>query len=413
MSEIDLRRVALETMLKVWRQDAYLGPTLDEAMSEYKDMDRRGRAFLTRLCFGTEERLIFLDEVIKSYSSVPFKKIKPVILAILRLSVYQIYYMDGVPDHAIVSEAVLLAKKKKLGNLSGFVNGVLRSVLRDGRDEKPAMEKLISSARDVNEYSLRYSIPLWIIEMWTRDFGEEECATICRGFSKPSPITIWTNTDPMEIRTIADPGGSIEDMEGFLQGEFYVQDESSMQPVLMSGIKAGDKVLDVCAAPGGKSLLAAKMGAFVESRDVSDSKLRKIEENIRRMGMSETVHTKKWDATIADESAIRSYDAVIADLPCSGLGILSKKPEIRYRLEPSDIKSLAELQKKILSVVCEYVKEGGTLIYSTCTITGEENEGVTNSFLREHPQFKLRTKRQIMPEAGGHDGFFVAVINRD
>ena len=414
MSDINLRRVALDVMSRVWEQEAYLGPTLDQAFVRYGDIDRRGRAFLTRLCFGTEEKLTFIDEVINSFSSTPMKKMRPAMRGILRLSVYQIYFMDSVPDHAVVSEAVGLAKKKGLKNLSGFVNGVLRSILRDGRDADAVCDRLISKKPGDQVYALsvRYSIPEWIVKLWIDDYGIDECERICGGFSKPSPITLWTNTDPVEIKTINDPGGSIDEMEGFSEGAFYVQDESSMQPVFMAGIKKGDTVLDVCAAPGGKSLLAARLGAAVVSRDISDEKIKKIEENISRMKMEEQVTAGVWDATEDDPQSHDSFDVVIADLPCSGLGILAKKPEIRYRLKKSDISDLAAIQERILSVVCGYVKPGGRLVFSTCTINKRENDDNADAFLSKHPEFKLLEKKQIMPEAGGHDGFFVTVMKR-
>ena len=414
MSDIDLRRVALDVMTGVWEQGSYLKPALDKAFDRFGDIDRRGRAFLTRLCFGTEEKLLFIDEVIKSYSSTPMKKMRPAMRGILRLSVYQIYFMDSVPDHALVSEAVSLAKKKGLKDLSGFVNGVLRSVLRDGRDSEAAYKRLIEKKPDNRMYELmiRYSMPEWILDMWIRDYGEDGVIRICEGFLKPSPITYWTNTDPIEIKSIEDIGGSIEDMPGFYEGEFYIQDTSSMQPVLMSGIKRGDLVLDVCAAPGGKSLLAARLGATVESRDISDEKIEKINENIARMKMGECITAKKWDATADDTTSHQKYDVVIADLPCSGLGILAKKPEIRYRLKKEDIASLASIQKNILSVVCEYVRPGGRLIFSTCTINMTENDDNLNGFISSHPGFTSVEKKQIMPEAGVCDGFFVAVIKR-
>ncbi len=415
MSDINLRRVALDVMTDVWEQGAYLGATLDQAFLRYGDIDRRGRAFLTRLCFGTEEKLILLDEVIGSYSSTPMKKMRPAMRGILRLSVYQAYYMDSVPDHAIVSEAVNLAKKKGLNNLSGFVNGLLRSILRDGRDSHEAISRLLEKkpGDGLYELSLRHSIPQWIISMWIRDYGEDECQKICEGFLVPPPITLWTNTDPVEIKRIEHLNGSIEELEGFSEGAFYVQDTSSMQPVFMADIHPKDQVLDVCAAPGGKSLLAARFGGMVESRDISEEKISRIEENVKRLKMSGRVVVKKQDALLDDPSSHEKYDVVIADLPCSGLGILAKKPEIRYRLSPGDIASLAAMQQQMLDTVCAYVRPGGTLVFSTCTIDRAENDDNVSAFLEKHKEYKLEEKKQLLPMAGECDGFFVTVMKRD
>ncbi len=415
MSEINLRRVALDVMSQVWEQEKYLGPTLDQAFFRNGDIDRRGRAFLTRLCFGTEEKLIFIDEVIESFSSTPLKKMRPAIRGIMRLSVYQIYFMDSIPDHAIASEAVSLAKKKGFKNLSGFVNGVLRSILREGRDSETALRRLLdkSPGDRLYEASVRYSIPKWIISLWRDDYGEKECLKICKGFSQPSPITLWTNTDPVEIKRLDHLEGSIEEMEGFSEGAFYVMDESSMQPVFMADIKPGYRVLDVCAAPGGKSLLAARLGGIVESRDISDEKIARINENIARLRMEDRVTVKKWDATVDDPDSHDRYDVVLADLPCSGLGILAKKPEIRYRLKKDDIDALAELQAQILDTVRKYVRPGGRLVFSTCTVNRRENDSNTEHFLAKHEDYRMETKKQIFPGAGECDGFFVTVMRRD
>ena len=415
MSEINLRRLALEVMTGVWEHGRYLSPTLDGVFDRYGDIDRRGRAFLTRLCFGTEEKLIFLDEVIGSYSSTPIKKMRPAMRGIMRLSVYQIFFMDSVPDHAIVSEAVSLAKKKGLFNLSGFVNGVLRSILRDGRDHEAALKRLIDkkSGDDDYETSVRYSIPEWMIRLWRKDYGDSICKEICEGFMSPSPLTFWTNTDPVEIKKTDSPNGSVKELEGFLEGGFYVMDESSMQPVFMAGIKPGDVVLDVCAAPGGKSLLAARLGGVVESRDISDDKISLIEENIKRLRMEDKVSAKKWDATVDDPSCHKKYDVVIADLPCSGLGIIAKKPEIRYRVKAEDIDALRDIQRNILDTVYDYVKPGGRLVFSTCTINLRENDQNAGDFLKRHTDYKMEEKKQILPKAGECDGFFVTVMKRD
>ena len=404
MEEKNTRRVALDILSRVWQKGEFLSSALEEAFFR-KDLTDRDRAYITRLCMGTEEKLIFLDEVIAHYSSTPLKKLRPVMLYILRISVYQIFFMESAPDHAIVNEAVALAKKRGLYNLSGFANGLLRSVLRDGRDIK-AMKKKLLTGNEIHDLSVSYSIPSWIIESFISDYGKEICEKICTGFSKPSATYAWAK-DGSVIR-IDDPS-KIGEMEAFKSGDIYIMDKSSMQPVILADIKAGDMVLDVCAAPGGKSLLAASRGAKVESRDLTDDKVKKIHENIIRMHMG-NVTVKKWDATIDDPDSHLKFDVVIADLPCSGLGVIAKKPDIRYRLKKEDITSLVGIQSSILDVVSEYVKPGGKLVFSTCTLSRAENEDNVLGFLKSHDNYKLEKEEQIIPEAGEHDGFFVAIL---
>ena len=405
MEEKSTRRMALDVLSRVWQKGDFLSVALDEEIAKNKDLTSQLRAYLTRLCMGTEEKLIFLDEVIEHYSSVPVKKIRPVMLYILRISVYQIFFMESAPDHAIVNEAVTLAKKRGLKNLSGFVNGILRSVLRDGRDHETMRKKLLTG-EDIHDMSVSYSIPAWIVESFISDYGKETCEKICEGLFEPSATYAWAK-DGSVIRI--DDSSKIGEMDAFKNGDIYIMDRSSMQPVLMADIKEGDLVLDVCAAPGGKSLLAASRGAKVESRDLTDDKIKKIHENIIRMHMG-NVTVKKWDATIDDPDCHGKYDVVIADLPCSGLGVMAKKPDIRYRLKKEDIASLAGIQRKILDVVSSYVKKGGKLVFSTCTLSRAENEDNVDYFLKGHGEFKLEEEKQIIPEAGGHDGFFVAVF---
>ncbi len=427
MSDVNLRRVALDVLDAVWNDGAYLTPTLALAFEKHEEIDKRGRAFLTRLCFGTEEKLLFLDGVIDCYSSVPVKKLRPAMLGILRLSAYQVYYMDGVPEHAIVNEAVGLAKKRGLMKLSGFTNGVLRAMVRDGRDPEEALQLIYEKKDGLSEtekMSLFYSIPVWIIKLWDESYGREVCEKICSGFLKPSPTTCWVKDVGRDydekvfklvdksfgVYELISPG-NMERLPEYKNGNFYVQDIASMQTVILAGIREGDRVIDVCASPGGKSLLAARLGAKVLARAISDEKTGRILENIRRM-KEEKVTVEKWDATVDDPESHGKYDVVIADLPCSGLGVLANKPEIRYRVKPEDISELAALQEEMLDTVCAYVRPGGRLVFSTCTVTKAENDDNVKRFLDTHRDFLISDKRQLLPEAGLHDGFFVAIMER-
>ena len=417
------RELALDMLLAIDRDGQYSHLVLRDVLDKYQYLSKQERAFLTRLMEGTVERMLTLDYVIDQFSKTKVKKMKPLIRELMRLSVYQIMYMDGVPDAAVCNEAVKLARKRGFSGLSGFVNGVLRSVARGWKNVTFQNE------------SVRYSVPEWIIDGWNADYGRDVTEKMLEAFMQPAKITVRTNTQkctPEELKDrLSQEGVTVEAIEGisyafalsgfdylaglgsFQDGWFYVQDISSMTVAHAADPKKGDYIIDVCAAPGGKSSHLAELldgSGMVEARDLTEYKVGLIEENILRHDLH-NMKAVQQDATLFDETSVEKADILICDLPCSGLGVIGRKSDIRYKMTAEKAHDLAVLQQEMLDTVWKYVKRGGKLIYSTCTIHKEENEDNVAAFLQKHPQFTLVEQRQIFPMEGS-DGFFVAKMIR-
>lgn len=429
IKEMNVRELALEVLLEIEKgEKSHL--VLRSVLEKYQYLTKQERAFLTRVTEGTIERMMELDYIINQYSKVKVKKMKPVIRNLLRLAVYQIKYMDNVPDSAACNEAVKLAGKKGFGNLKGFINGVLRNIARNlDQIEYPKKDQTIPYL------SVIYSMPEWIVEMWVSDYGREKTEEILQNFYLERPTTIRVNENQISKAELKDKlekeGVKVEEhpflqsalliseydylgaLDSFLEGDFQVQDAASIQVAESAGIKEGDYIIDVCAAPGGKALHAAQMlhgTGFVEARDLTEYKVSLIRENIWRMGFT-NIEAVQQDATVFDKASEAKADVVIADLPCSGLGVLAKKTDLKYKMTPKTQKEVAALQRQILGTVHRYVKPGGTLIYSTCTICRSENEENTKWFVENHPQFELHWEKQIFP-GRETDGFFIAKFTR-
>lgn len=410
-------------LLAIDRDGQYSHLVLRDVLDKYQYLSKQERAFLTRLTEGTVERMLTLDYVIDQFSKTKVKKMKPLIRELMRLSVYQIMYMDGVPDAAVCNEAVKLARKRGFSGLSGFVNGVLRSVARGWKDVT------------FQNGSVRYSVPEWIIDGWNADYGRDVTEKMLEAFMQSAKITVRTNTQkctPEELKDrLSQEGVTVEAIEGisyafalsgfdylaglgsFQDGWFYVQDISSMTVAHAADPKKGDYIIDVCAAPGGKSSHLAELldgSGMVEARDLTEYKVGLIEENILRHDLH-NMKAVQQDATLFDETSVEKADILICDLPCSGLGVIGRKSDIRYKMTAEKAHDLAVLQQEMLDTVWKYVKRGGKLIYSTCTIHKEENEDNVAAFLQKHPQFTLVEQRQIFPMEGS-DGFFVAKMIR-
>ena len=432
---INGREIALDVLLEVLEQGKMSHLVLGDALSKYQYLKKQDRAFITRLVEGTLSYVLQLDWVINRFSSVKAAKMKPLIRTLLRMSAYQLFYMDRVPDSAAINEAVKLAKKRKFGSLSGFVNGVLRTISR----EKDGIQ--------FPSQEIRFSIPEWILARWRREYGEETAERIASSFLCSRPLSVRVNHsraseeevfESLRRQNISFRPGMAPDtleladfdalwqVEAFQKGFLTVQDSSSALVGRIAGIQPGDFVLDVCSAPGGKALHAADLGAQVEARDLTERKIALVEENAARCGFS-SVRTRVWDARELDPSMEGQADIVLADLPCSGLGIMGKKPEIRLRLKEEELFTLAGLQREILAVVSRYVKPGGTLIYSTCTISREENEENAEWIERELPflpkeigpllpadvREDCRGNRiQLLPGVHPCDGFFLSAFTK-
>lgn len=434
---VNTRELILEILLEVIERGNYSHLVIRSVLDKYQYLEKQERAFITRVCEGTIQTMIELDYIINQFSKVKVNKMKPVIRNILRMSVYQLKYMDSVPASAACNEAVKLARKKGFSSLSGFVNGVLRNISRElSGISYPDKEKT-----PVAYYSVKYSMPEWLVEKWIADYGEEIAAATFEAFSKEAPITIRTNLEkitPEELtHQLQAEGVTVKKVElqefpeldyafvisgfdylnalpSFHDGLFYVQDISSMMVAELAAPKQGDYIIDVCAAPGGKSThLAEKMQGTgtVEARDLTEYKIGLIEENIVRHACT-NMKAVRMDATVLDEASVGKADIVIADLPCSGLGVMRKKTDIKYKMEPEKMVSLVELQRNMLHTVCNYVKEKGILLYSTCTIHRGENEDNVAWFLEKHPEFELLGMQQIFPQEEFGDGFFIAKMRK-
>ncbi|MCD7907116.1 MAG: 16S rRNA (cytosine(967)-C(5))-methyltransferase RsmB [Clostridium sp.] len=446
---LENREIVLDILMEVLERGSFVHVVQRQALDKYQYLEKADRAFITRLTEGTLEYLIQIDFIINQYSKTKTQKMKPVIRNLLRLSVYQILYMDRVPDSAVCNEAVKLAAKRRFEGLKGFVNGVLRTIARE-------KEKLTFP-----EPWLELSLPRWMYEMWAGKYGPDTAAAMGKAFLSDKKTTVRCNLralrrefpgiskeeaweraaeDLREQGAEAAPLGGglfylsgydrLEDLSAFGKGWIQVQDASSALVGELAAPEKGDYVIDVCAAPGGKSLHIADLlegTGTVEARDLTFQKAELIEENIRRCGF-ENVRAVVMDALEEDGESVEKADILIADLPCSGLGILGKKPDIKQNMTPEKLGELAKLQRQILSVVWRYVKPGGRLIYSTCTVDSQENEENARWFAGSFPfepvdlrpvlgeRFEADSLRdgwiQFLPGIHPMDGFFISVFTR-
>ncbi len=444
------RELVLGILMEVTEHGQYSHHVLRDVLGKYQYLDKKERAFITRVTEGTLEHMMELDYILDWFSKVKVRKMKPVIRNILRSAVYQLKYMDTVPDSAVCNEAVKLAVKKGFGGLRGFVNGVLRSTARNlGQVQYPK--------DTVGRLSVQYSMPVWILELWIPEFGLQAVETMLNDFQQEKPLTIRSRLDHADavgeagvLRKRLEAEGAqmqnhpylpyafwisgydyLGDLESFREGRFSVQDVSSMLVCEVSAVQSGDTVFDVCAAPGGKALqIAEKLQGtgFVEARDLTAYKVGLIQEAIERAGLS-NIRAVQMDARIEDAASVGKADIVAADLPCSGLGVLGKKTDLKYRVTEESMESLVRLQREILSVVKAYVKPGGTLVYSTCTVNPAENMENVHWFLAQYPEYSLQDIRdrlceelksavqergclQLLPGIHKSDGFFLACFQR-
>ena len=475
------RNIALDDIITILEEKKPLHTVLLASLKSIED--KRDKAFVARLVRGSVERAYSIDRIIDSVSSVKVKKQKTIIRNILRSGIYQILFMDSVTDFAACDESVKLAGKRGFRNLQGFVNGVLRNICRKKEEllkDLYITEQYIDEAATTDEAATdetvtdeavaldyRYSVPSWIADDFCRSYGKEKAKNAFAYFLKENDISIRVNTSRITLKSFEEKllsqtdkdetgeirleknryldkcyrisdTGSIEELPQFKDGLFVVQDMSSaLVGYICEGItdiRADKKAnadkfraLDLCAAPGGKSLYLADLGIKVTSCDISEQKLKLIEENATRCGFN-NIEIKLNDATVFNPGFEGEFDIVLCDLPCSGLGIIGKKPDIKYNMTPEKIKELAALQKSILKIAVKYLKNGGFLLFSTCTVTGEENKenleylksvpGLScvqlESFLPEG--IKVQESKdnyiQILPGEYDSDGFFISLFKK-
>ncbi|MCR5619792.1 MAG: 16S rRNA (cytosine(967)-C(5))-methyltransferase RsmB [Lachnospiraceae bacterium] len=439
----NVRSIALDALMEAEGSNGGYGNLITIVQNKYDYLDRRDKAFIKLLFEGTTERRITLDFILDRKSSVKTAKMKPVIRNILRMGVYQILFTDA-PGYAVVKESVNLAGKRGFKGLGGFVNGVLRGILR---------EVEASETKDNNRYeiflpkpgefsnetflAIKYSLPPEIAKIFTDEYGEraEKILSAMNGIrgvslrfrsglsdkEREEAVNKIKETDVIlkqnpEISFIyqAFHTGDIRSLPGYDEGLFNVQDVSSCKAVLAAGIKEGDKVLDCCAAPGGKTILAselAKNSGCVTSCDISESKTDIIKENIDRL-KCDNVEVLVRDASVHHPESDEGYDVVILDVPCSGLGVIGKKRDIKYNLTKEGLDSLIGLQRKIIDACVQYVKKGGTLLYSTCTVRRAENEEQVLYITDNYDYEIVGDPVQLLPDEAEQDGFFYCVLRR-
>ncbi len=408
------------------------------------ELTKQERAFVSRVCEGVTERRLTLVYFIERLTGKPYGRLKPVIGEILKMGLYQIFYMEGVPDSAACNESVKLVYARNMGGLSGFVNGVLRNACR----QKSGLSDF-SFIEDVQKrLEIEYSMPLPILNRFISECGEKRTRCALSYFVSENRTSVRVNRsrlDGAEPKEMFEEEGiesqavfddtdmgvfrisrydSLEKLKCFTSGKITVQDGSSALVAKAAEPVAGLKVLDVCAAPGGKSLAFADRGAKVVSLDVSNEKIELIRQNVERCGFSDSIEYIVRDGTVFCGEYEETFDVVICDVPCSGLGIIGKKPDIRYNCADRDIEGLVSLQRRIIDNAVRYVRPGGLLMYSTCTVNREENiDNVLfieekGNFNREKIKLPIEAESlcdgyiQIMPGEFGTDGFFIAKLRK-
>lgn len=457
MNRLGEREAVLEILTGIREKGTYSHIAVKEMLDrcEREGMDRRQRAFVKRLTEGVIERRIELDEVLRRYTKKG-ARIRPVIRDILRMGIFQILYMDSVPDSAACNEAVKLTKACGKKELSGFVNGILRTVAREKEAGVLSEEaKTADGISPVQSFSRKYSMPEWIVKMWREQLGEEETKKLLAALLEVRPVSIRFDDRceaarreeilaqmaqrGVEVRKgrylsycyLLSGTDSIAELPGYREGAWTVQDESSMMVAEAAGLKGGETVYDVCAAPGGKSmhcaskLIAAAAGeekpGVVHAFDLSKAKTSQILKNVHRMHLRNVIVGQR-DALKAVPEEAGKADVLLCDLPCSGLGVIGRKRDIKYHASPETLAELAALQKNILRSAAGYLKDGGVLIYSTCTINEGEN-GEIAAFIEKDLGFcpdplepylpkELPGIRggqlQMLPHVHGTDGFYIA-----
>ncbi len=445
MATDNVREIILDILLDISKNGVYSHIAIRGALEKYQYLSKRDRAFITKVVEGTVERRIEIDYIINQFSSVPVSRMKAVIQEILRSAVYQIRFMGGIPDSAAVNEAVVLAQRRGFYNLKGFVNGVLRTIVRDGdKVNYPDEEK-----EPVRALSVKYSMPEWLVANWEKEFGSYVTNLMLESFLKERPTTVRFKTGggisrQQILDSLKSQGVEVKRapylpyaynisgynylsaVQAFREGWIFTQDVSSMLVGEIADPHQGDYVIDMCAAPGGKSLhVADKMNGYgmVDARDLSEDKVSMIRENVKRADLI-NIRPNVKDALVRDPLSEGKADIVLVDAPCSGLGVISRKSDIKYRISAQKIEELVRLQRQILENAASYVRKGGVLIYSTCTIGKRENHDNRQWFLDNFPfdaesldpylPEELRSLTtaegylQIIPGIYEADGFFIA-----
>ncbi|MFY9285563.1 MAG: 16S rRNA (cytosine(967)-C(5))-methyltransferase RsmB [Tissierellaceae bacterium] len=440
------RQLALKVLVDINKKDAYSNIELNKIG---KGLDPRDENLIRELVYGVIENRLYLDHVITKASKIRLKKLHPHILDIVRMGLYQIIFMDRIPDSAAVNESVKLAKKYGHRGSVGYVNGILRAIIRD-KDRFTHIDK-----EDMVSYiSIKYSHPEWMVKRWIGEFGLDFTESLCKANNERPLLNVRVNSlkiSRQDLKARLEEKGmtlkegqyardcliiqeaqNITGLQEFKEGLFTIQDESSMLVGQIMDPREGSTLLDVCSAPGGKAThMAQIMGnkGLVISRDIYQHKLSLIRENSKRLGI-DILKVENHDALERDEELVGKVDYLLIDAPCSGLGLIRRKPEIKWQRREEDIAALSRLQYDIISNVKDYIRLGGNLVYSTCTIEKDENINLIKRFLEENPNFKLVSLEnsldhkdklanlkdgylELYPHIHGTDGFFIAKMIKE
>ena len=418
------RKIALYALMEVGRNYGYSNLILQSTFEKY-NVSKSDKPFITALFYGVLDRVITLDYVISLWTKDPPEKLKPVTLYALRLAVFQILFMDKVPKSAAVNESVKLVKSSREKYNAAFVNAVLRNMLRAGVK--------LPEGNTVNELKIRYSCPEWIIESLIKDYGERTAVTILEHYQTAPDITLRINSkavsDEQLIKSligrgvnarlcdiphvaIIEGGADIKALPEYAAGLFHAQDIPSQVAVSALSIRPESRILDLCAAPGGKTFTAAQIGGgntLIVSCDFHESRVKLIENGANRLKLGNITCLTK-DSREFDES-LKKFDYVICDVPCSGLGVIRRKPEIKYKTD-LDFKELTTTQIAIAENGLRYLKPGGKMLYSTCTLRKAENEEIVEMLLGAHKNVVLAGEHTFLPDTDKTDGFYYAILEK-
>ena len=440
---MDAREAALLTLNACERQGGWSDGVLKKQLAQAQ-LDRRDAALATQLCFGVVQNRLLLDFYLSRFSNIPLKRMESKVVQALRLALYQMLFLSRIPHSAAVNSAVDLTRQHcKNPRASGMVNGILRAVERS-LDHLP----VIDAEDNIGYLSTLYSHPRWLVEEWVQTLGAEQAAELMAANNSAPPITAQVNTcristtallselsrEGLDVQVhpwlkdclILWDTGSVEELESFRAGQFYIQDPASRLAVAAAGVQPGVRVMDACAAPGGKSfalsMLMEDRGEVI-SCDIHPHKKKLLQAGRDRLGIT-CMQPTTADATVFRPEWEDSFDLVVADVPCSGLGVIRKKPDIRYK-DPEALADLPAVQSRIIRNVARYVKPGGVLLYSTCTLLERENQSIVSEFLRENSAFSLESfvlpeplgqvdegMLTLWPHRHGTDGFFFAKLRR-
>ena len=418
MTDKKAREIVVDILQEIEQEEAYSNIALKQTLDNYKGLIIKDKGLITEITNGTIKYTRKIDYIINQFSNTPTHKMKPVICYTLRMSVYQIIFLDKIPNSAVCNEAVEIIKKRKMGRLSGFVNGVLRNIIRH-IDTVKYPDK---STHPVEYLGIMYSFPDWMITLWLESYSYDFVEALCQSMNQSPDLSVRVNnlliskedlSKELEKEGVTVESGklapeafilrggvSIATLDSFKKGYFTVQDESSMLVARVLDPKPGETILDACAAPGGKTThIAELMGneGFVVSADIYQHKLDLINQTAMRME-HQIVKTVLQDATQQNRDYIEKFDRVLIDAPCSGLGILRKKADIRWRKQWADINALTQLQKDIIKACSQYVKPNGIMVYSTCTISPLENEQMVK-WITDYLEFDLEDINEYIPQS--------------